>query len=687
MNFRSFISGVALWVFMVSGHIAFGQSVTDPVIEQLIEEIAQNQSEDFDVSELTERLNDYRRHPIDINKAGKEQLQELVFLLPVQIDALLKHIAENGPLIELMELQSIDGFDLATIRRLLNFIYLPAGNSLSGIRINDLIHKSEHDLLLRYSQLLERPEGYRIADSVGRSRYLGSPQRLLLRYRYRFGNHISASWNMEKDAGEPYFFKAKNRVFDFYSGNVFIKDWGKLSKLTVGDYSLQFGQGLSLWSGLNFGKGPSVSEAVKSASGLQPYRSFNESLFFRGVAATFKHRKWMVTPFISFRKNDASLSTGDSLQQAEISSLGISGLHRTEAELKSKNGVSQMLYGSNVQYSGHHLSIGLTASHTRFDHAFERGGSLYNKFEFAGKSLNNLALNYGFSFRNSYLFGELAKSAPGGGALLSGLMVSLSSKVSLALLYRNYQKDYYSFYNQAFAESANSVNEEGFYSGIIIKPHSKWELLAYADAFRFPWLRFSADAPSKGYELFSQLSYVPNKEFRVSLRFKMESKEENDDQLNGVHTLKQVQKQLSRLEVNYKVLRNFTLRNRIEMVHYHKEKQPIEIGFMTYLELNYDPDNSRFSGNFRFAIFDTPGFNSRIYTYESDVLYSYSVPAYQNRGVRFYLNSRMRMNRQLDVWTRYSLSSFTDRVTIGSGLEQIDGNKRSEIKLQIRYQF
>ena len=89
----------------------------------------------------------------------------------------------------------------------------------------------------------------------------------------------------------------------------------------------------------------------------------------------------------------------------------------------------------------------------------------------------------------------------------------------------------------------------------------------------------------------------------------------------------------------------------------------------------------------RVALFDTPGFNSRIYAYENDVLYGYSIPAYQNKGLRYYVNGRYRFTGKMDMWLRYSLSKYKDITEIGSGQDQIDGSKRSEIKIQFRYQY
>src|SRR5690606_40505601 len=64
-----------------------------------------------------------------------------------------------------------------------------------------------------------------------------------------------------------------------------------------------------------------------------------------------------------------------------------------------------------------------------------------------------------------------------------------------------------------------------------------------------------------------------------------------------------------------------------------------------------------------------------------------SFPMYYDHGMRGYLNIRWRITRQLDLWTRYALTQYFDRETVGSGLDEIMGSKRSEIKFQIRWQW
>ena len=261
----------------------------------------------------------------------------------------------------------------------------------------------------------------------------------------------------------------------------------------------------------------------------------------------------------------------------------------------------------------------------------------------------NLGFNYDYNYRNTYFFGEVAHSKNGGSAFINGIMSSLSPRVSLVLMHRRYAKNYHSFFNQSVSEASNAVNESGFYSALSLKLDSKWDLFTYSDFFRFPWLKFRVNAPSAGYEIFTQINYRMNKKLNLSSRFKQQVREENSEANSGLET---VDKQNYRIEIIYSI-----------------------------------NDRSRLSGNIRFGIFDTESFNSRIYAYENDVLYSYSVPAYQGKGVRFYVNARYTLIRGFDLWLRYSLTSYYDQKIVGSGDDEINGNKRSDVRMQIRYQF
>ncbi|MEJ6980218.1 helix-hairpin-helix domain-containing protein [Pedobacter sp. P351] len=674
---------VLLTSLLVFSQKVKSQTETDLLIEQIIEPMFESTSEDFDYSEIVERLNYYNKNPFNLNKVTADQLKDLVFLSPLQINELIRHRTNNGDFMEIYELQSIDGMDLETIKKLLLFCNLTEINPFINLSFKTLVTKGTNEVMFTYGQTLQKKEGF-IRSSAPDSYYLGGSERFLSRYRYHFEQAFSASLTMEKDAGEAFFSQSQSRGFDFYSGNISYKGFGRIKKLVVGDFSLQFGQGLTMWSGLSFGKGAAVATVAKNNIGLKPYTSTNESLFLRGLASTVNFRKIDFTPFLSYRFIDGGLEADGDTE--EISSINNTGFHRTQNEINNKNSIKQLIYGANLNYSNKSLRLGTTAYQTEFNYPFEPGQLPYNKFRFSGNKLTNVGAYYSYNWHNFYFFGEGGHSLNSGFAFLNGLISSLTPKISLVLFHRDYQKNYHSFFNQAVSEGTAATNEQGFYSGLAITPNKKFEYNIYADFFKFPWLRYRVDAPSSGYEIFSQFSFSPSKRLKAMLRYKFENKEENDVLDNTINYLSEVRKQNFRFEINYKISDGFQFRNRAEMVDYKKDDVS-EKGFLMYQDLIYNPMSSRISGNFRFAIFDTPGFNSRLYAFENDVLYSYSVPAYQNKGLRFYLNSRVRVSPATDIWFKYALSYYSDVESIGSGLDKIEGNKKSDIKFQLRFQF
>ena len=676
MNFRW---EILLFFWLIPWPCA-GQVENDNLMGQITEYISENVSEDMDYSEITERLSFYRKYPLNINKVDKEQLKELLFISPVHIEKIIAHRQENGLFQDILELQSIDGFDSELSRWLMNFVFVSPPDLLSGISLGQLINKSNHDFMIRFGKVLEKQKGFISSDSAN-AIYSGSADRVFARYRFNYADKISVSVNMEKDAGEA-FFGTPGNGFDFYSANVSLRGGRFVKKFVVGDYALQFGQGLTMWSGLGFGKGAGLITVAKQAIGLRPYSSVNESSFLRGASATLNHNRVSLTPFFSFKKLDASLSDNG----YEINSMAVSGLHRTTAERETKNSVSQLVYGINSTYQKDGLNLGVTAYRTLLNIPIAKGSSLYERYHFSNRSLINLGYHYTYTYKNSYFFGEIAHSLSSGSAFLNGIISSLSSKVSGVLLYRNYARNYHSFFNQGLSESTNAINEKGFYTGLAFKFNRQFELISYFDFFRFPWLKFRVDAPSEGHELFAQLVYNLNKKFKITGRFKYQQKEENSD---GANTggLENVVKQNYRIELIYKAGDSFSFRNRAEISFYRKGVIPSEFGVLSYQDMIYRPLSSKFSGNIRFALFNTPSFNSRIYAYENDVLYGYSVPAYQGKGLRCYINGRYTPYRGVDLWLRYALLSYSDQETIGSGNDLITGSQRSDVKVQLRFQF
>jgi predicted porin len=209
----------------------------------------------------------------------------------------------------------------------------------------------------------------------------------------------------------------------------------------------------------------------------------------------------------------------------------------------------------------------------------------------------------------------------------------------------------------------------------------------YGDFYRFPFLKFRTDAPGRGEDYLLQLTYKPNTIVELYLRYRNEQKQINESNVSSVtNYLVYNTRENIRLHLTYKISPQFTLKSRAETVHFNKKEGNKSEGFLTYLEGSYKP-NMNISANLRLQYFETDDYNSRIYAYENDVLYSFSIPPFFDKGVRYYLNINYDVNRKLTLWGRLAQTVYSEKEVIGSGLDEIESNKRTQVKLQLRYVF
>ena len=82
--------------------------------------------------------------------------------------------------------------------------------------------------------------------------------------------------------------------------------------------------------------------------------------------------------------------------------------------------------------------------------------------------------------------------------------------------------------------------------------------------------------------------------------------------------------------------------------------------------------------------FDTPSYATRIYVYERQLPHEYAFPMYYGRGVRFSLLARADVSRALQLNVRAGHTWYADRNTIGTGLQQIDAPRATDVELQLR---
>ncbi len=673
------------------------EQVGSETLEEKIEQLSGNTDTELDYSEIVDELLQYIKNPININTASQRELQQLQ-LNDLQINNLSSYIQKYGELTSPFELNMIEGFDSTLVTSLTPFITFELKPYGVDLTLNNLLKYGKNTLIMRYQQIPEEQKGYMPIDDSSylakpNSRYLGGPEKLYLRYGYSFYNKLRFGVTMEKDAGETFLPKADTmkKGFDFYSFHFFYAGKKFLKYLALGDYHVQFGQGLTMYSSMAFGKSPNAITNRRIAQPLKPNTGANENLFMRGAAATITPLKNTdLTFFYSSKKVDANVQATDSLSAEDfyISSLQESGYHRTPNELAGKNSVQQTVYGGNIQTRVKMFRLGATAVHTELGKELLRSNSLYNKFDFRGKSLTNYGFDYAVILKSLTLFGEVSGSDNGGKALLAGATATPDPRLALSLIYRNYSKDYQNLFSNAFAEGSRNSNEKGLYIGILVQLQKKVSLSAYADHFWFPWLRYRVDAPSHGKEYLAQLTYSPSRVTEIQFRYRMQQKQLNPSGADGYTDYPEPEtRQNFRVNLSFRPNEIITLKSRIEATTWETPGFDKRKGFLVYQDIAYNHPEKPWQLSSRFALFDTDTYNERLYAYESDVLYAFSIPSYYYKGSRFYVMGKYSFGRRMDVWLRYAITHYANKQVIGSGLDEIQGNRKSEIKVQVRFRF
>ena len=287
-----------------------------------------------------------------------------------------------------------------------------------------------------------------------------------------------------------------------------------------------------------------------------------------------------------------------------------------------------------------------------------------------------------------HFFGEAATDNHQYKAFISGLAISAHSRVDMSFLYRNISRGYQSLYTNAFTENTRPNNEKGFYMGITISPTDFLRINAYADFFKFPWLKYRTDAPGSGVDYMVQLIYRPNRQVEVYTRYRTKTKPINYNPSGEVlNPVIGKSRQTLRTQFVYKMNSIFTFRSRVELSWYDKRGDDPENGFLIYADIIYKPSLKPLSGNVRVAYFETEGYNSRLYAFENDVLYGYSIPVFFDKGYRYYVNVKWNLTRKISLWSRFAQTIYPQKEKIGSGLDEIKGNAKSELKFQVNYNF
>lgn len=656
-------------------------------VSQLADELYGFQDLDLNYEELYENLMQLIAHPLNLNKATIEDLRFIRILTEPQINSFMKYRLENENFISVYELQAVPEFDLETIYKLVPFVTVSSPMSaLDASILKRLKKESENYFLMRYERTIENKAGF-IHDPLDPSFFKGSPDKLYMRFRSSRAGDFSVGFTAEKDAGEQLRWSPKSRYFgtDYISYHMQLQNKGRLKNLILGDYQSQFGQGLMLGGIFGLGKGGETITTVRRSNiGLLPYTSVYEAGALRGIGMTFQASEHIfVTGFFSRINKDATLATDN--EEEEISSFQTTGLHRNENELEKRKKIGERNFGGVIQYKQGALDGGIMFNQTEFDAPVHRSPSAYNQFIFQGNSNQNIGLYLNYTLQNFTFFHELARSVKGGYAGTAGLLLSLSTKLDLSLMYRKYDRNFYAFYSNGFAESTNTQNETGMYWGWKYSFNRKVNVAGYVDIFKFPWLRFRSYAPSNGYEWLLRLNYQPSRKVKIFIQAREETKFRNVETDNtNLYSVAAGKKNNYWISFDYAPHSTLRLKSRAQLSTF-KINQTMTQGFAIMQDLIADFGKLKFT--LRYALFETEDFDNRQYSYENDVWLAYSLPAYFGTGVRKMTIMEYKVNKHITFWIRYAHIRYGNQEFIGTSVDRIEGAKKNDIKFQFVVRF
>lgn len=612
-------------------------------------------------------LCDMEENPININTATREELEQIPFLTARDVENISEYIYRYGPMKSLGELAMIRDMDYYKRKLLFYFTYAGDVKKKGFPKIKNIVKYGKHDII----GTLKIPLYKRKGDKSG---YLGYQYKHSVRYDFTYGDYVRFGIIGAQDAGEPFFAGRNSLGYDYYSFYLILKKLGRIKTLALGKYRLKFGMGLVINNNFSFGKLSALSSMGRSSTSIRPHASRSDGNYLQGAAATVNLIKGLdVSAFVSYRKFDATLNKDD----GTIATILSSGYHRTETEMAKKNNSSHFVAGGNVDYRFKGFNIGLTGVYVTLDKTLKpKTEAIYRRHYAHGRNFYNIGINYGYTGHRISFSGETANGGCNAWATINSLSFHLTDNIDLLALQRFYSFRYYSLFAESFSEGGAVQNESGIYLGVNWHPVPAMNVMAYTDFAYFAWPKYQAANSSHSFDNLIQMNYVPGKwTFAARYRLKMRERD-NDDKSRLIYKIEH----RGRLSAAYN---NGVWSEKTQVDVAYTDYKERSLGWMVSQNIGLNL-NKLLNVMATIGYFDTDDYDSRIYTYERGMLYSFSFPAYYGKGLRLALFATTDISKVIKLTAKIGATKYFDRNTIGSGYQEIYSSSATDIELQLR---
>jgi hypothetical protein len=650
------ISGlVFLSVLGISQETKLSESIIN-----IAEELASNEEDPEAVSVFIERFHELAENPVKLNSSGEEEISRLFFLSDFQVKALADYAHSSGRILSVFELATIPGFDRETVEQMTPFITLEFKTIINSDSV-----RWRNSFISNFSI---KPGNYDTSS-------LGSMWRILTKYKFSAGG-FSCGFTIEKDPGEK-FLSGNPPLPDFLSSHIVFSGSGIIRKIIVGDFSARFGQGTNINTGMRRGMSLTEPGYMSASNEIKPYISTDENNFFRGAAAEFSFNNFELSLFYSKNYSDATIAISSDSSNEYVENFYLAGIHNTPSLLHKKDAISELAYGINLACNFNNLKAGLIWSENRFSLPVKlTTGDPENIFDFTGSRNNIYTIYYNSIIKKILLYGELSINHNKQYAVIQGMSFRPSDRVTINFLFRNYDSGYAAFHGKGPGTGSATDNEKAILGNFTFEAAKHLFISGGCDILKTPWLKYRCSAPSSGVKKEIKVRFLPTEKLTMEASYNYRLSMADNDEKQGIPDQDKIITRSLKAFVRYSFTDNLILGTRID----YKFVDPSgRSGRIMFQEINYSFKHVPVTLWVRYCMFNTQDWNSRIYTYENDLLYSFSIPALAGKGSRSYFMAKWKIGDLAELRFKYAITSL---VTSGLSVENSD-----EIKMQFRIWF
>jgi hypothetical protein len=636
---------IFIFIILLPLEVSAQESKLSETIVSIAEDLAASETDQEAASAYIDRLYELAENPVNLNSSDEAEISRLFFLTDFQVKALADYSSFN-------ELAYIPGFDRSTTEMITPFATITGKEAT----ITDSVRL--RNLLITNISLKTGSN-----DSV----YLGSPLKVLTKYKFSAGN-FSGGLTFEKDQGEKFFCPGTISP-DFFSASIAYAGKGVVRQVILGDYSARFGQGVNINTGISTGLSLTSQGYIAATNEIKPYTSTDENIFFRGIATQLAIRKAELSIFCSRKSIDATICSSNGISGDFIGNFYKSGTHNTLSLLQKKDAISESVYGINFSYNFRIIRIGMAWSENRFSlPAMPDYNNPEKILSFSGRTNNVSSLYYSSMVKRILLYGEVAANASKEYSIVQGLSFRPSGRLIINFMYWKSTPGFTSFHGKGPGGSSGSYSEESLLGNFTFEAAKHLFVRGGCYIQHFPWLKYRCSSPSNGMKKEAGFRYMPTEKLAFDGLYTCRLSMVDNSSSNGIPALKQTISRSLKIVGRYSVSDILTIGTRID---FRIVDPSGSRGTALLQDLNYAPGKIPLKFWIRYCIFSTDDYDSRIYTWENDLLYTYSIPALFGKGSRVYVMAAWKITDRAEIRFKYGVLSESDNLGLSTDTEEL----------------